>query len=199
MSEAGCRPLLFSPESIAHPSEKCNSFSINRHFFVTNRASLPRSGKISAPSAFSAKKRRRFAPARSSPQSQHVRRCVPRGLTARLASPLPTHLLRICAILLPQSHQRRSPRDETAPSEREPRKGRRRDEEWREAPAITPSVTVSAFSEHRDSSLKKEPTIWITPSAPSGHLPSYIGLPQRFCEAKDLWEEEQRASEQSRK
>ena len=33
----------------------------------------------------------------SSPQSQHVRRCVPRGLTARLASPLPTHLLRICA------------------------------------------------------------------------------------------------------
>ena len=36
-------------------------------------------------------------PALSSPQSQHVRRCVPRGLTARLASPLPTHLLRICA------------------------------------------------------------------------------------------------------
>ena len=33
----------------------------------------------------------------SSPQSQHVRLCVPRGLTARLASPLPTHLLRICA------------------------------------------------------------------------------------------------------
>ena len=33
----------------------------------------------------------------SSPQSQHVRRCVPRGLTARLASPLPTHLLHICA------------------------------------------------------------------------------------------------------
>ena len=28
--------------------------------------------------------------------------------------------------------------------------------------------------------------------------PSYIGLPQRLCEAKDLWEEEQRASEQSR-
>ena len=33
----------------------------------------------------------------SSPQSPQVRRCVPRGLTARLASPLPTHLLRICA------------------------------------------------------------------------------------------------------
>ena len=33
----------------------------------------------------------------SSPQSPFVRRCVPRGLTARLASPLPTHLLRICA------------------------------------------------------------------------------------------------------
>ena len=40
---------------------------------------------------------RAVEPALSSPQSQHVRRCVPRGLTARLASPLPTHLLRICA------------------------------------------------------------------------------------------------------
>ena len=40
---------------------------------------------------------RTVEPALSSPQSQHVRRCVPRGLTARLASPLPTHLLRICA------------------------------------------------------------------------------------------------------
>ena len=33
---------------------------------------------------------------------------------------------------------------------------------------------------------------------PFGAPPSYIGLPQKFCEAKDLWEEEQRASEQSR-
>ena len=33
----------------------------------------------------------------SSPLSPQVRRCVPRGLTARLTSPLPTHLLRICA------------------------------------------------------------------------------------------------------
>ena len=43
----------------------------------------------------------------------------------------------------------------------------------------------------------------VTPSAArpqSGRAapPSYIGLPQRFCGAKDLREEEQRASEQSR-
>ena len=41
----------------------------------------------------------------SSPQSSQVRRCVPRGLTARLASPLPTHLLRICAGALKRHEQ----------------------------------------------------------------------------------------------
>ena len=32
----------------------------------------------------------------------------------------------------------------------------------------------------------------VTPSAPTGHLP-LPGLPQRFCEAKDLWEEGEKA------
>ena len=63
MSEAGCRPLLFSPESIAHPGGKCNSFSINRHFFVTNGPNFAQSGKNIASSAFSGKKRRRLGAA----------------------------------------------------------------------------------------------------------------------------------------
>ena len=38
----------------------------------------------------------------------------------------------------------------------------------------------------------------VTPSAPTGHLP-LPGLPQRFCEAKDLREEETQAERSSRK
>ena len=41
VSEADCRPLLFTPQSIAHRRGKGNSFSINRQFFVMNRPPPP--------------------------------------------------------------------------------------------------------------------------------------------------------------
>ena len=91
----------------------------------------------------------------SSPQSQHVRLCVPRGLTARLASPLPTHLLRICAGALYFTPSGKEPRGmmkhrQILPQSRCRLTAERRDSSLREGavgiaeiPTNTPSVMPS--------------------------------------------------------
>ena len=73
-----------------------------------------------------------------------------------------------------------------------------------QTPAITPSIpsgltTLPSCLQQDTSPYTGEAKLrrLLPPRArPCGRAasPLYIGLPQRFCEAKDLWEEEERAS-----
>ena len=106
--------------------------------------------------------------------------------------------------LLPQSCRLGKPSDgKTAPSEKAPIIWNCT--EFRKhllAPGETPIIwnladqeNICSFSKRRLNCGFNNPSVRLVPRLTP---PSYIGLPQRFCEAKDLWEEEQRASEQSR-
>ena len=110
------------------------------------------------------------------------------------AAPLPTHLLRICAGAL----KRHAPcAISKFASGKEPTGLFARKH------LLTPQTHPKKILRLFLGTPWEAPIMRKTPSAARplcgrAAPPSYIGLPQRFCEAKDLWEEEQRASEQSR-
>ena len=131
------------------------------------------------------------------------------------AAPLPTHLLRICAGALKCPEQWGISKLESGQSPTSSRQGvlvcgaLRLPHDLICLPLLFPQNSLrdfcgnperqeSAFSPLTQGRLEcgfSNPSVRLVPRLTP---PSYIGLPQRFCEAKDLWEEEQRASEQSR-